>query len=91
MPIQVYIEVNGRNVETVHIGRVKGEATRDSVNVYSAVVKYGFVGTLNSGRKYTADTPSNQEWDAGVKFEHRYGDGIEVCVQKALEALNRPD
>jgi len=87
MPIQVYIEVNGRPVTTVHIGRIRGEAKADALNVYTAVAKESKVTALPDGRRYTIDYPTNHEWDNGAVFEHRYGDGIESCVAKALDEL----
>jgi len=41
---------------------------------------------------YIATTGEEPLWlegyeEHGVKFKHRYGDGAEVCVRKALEAL----
>ena len=29
------------------------------------------------------------DWSDGLPFEHRYGDGVEVCIQKAMEAITR--
>jgi len=29
----------------------------------------------------------NQSWDEGIHFTHKYGDGLEVCIQKAMSAL----
>jgi hypothetical protein len=89
MPIQVYIEVNGRPVTTVHIGRLKGSTDPGSVNTYSAVAKDSKVTALPEGRRYTTDYPTNHEWDNGAIFEHRYGDGIESCVAKALDELTK--
>lgn len=86
MPIQVFLEVQGEPQRVLHIGRVKGAAKPDSINIYSAVLLQQPVKKHRTG--FYSHYPSNQEWDGGVKFEHRYGDGIEVCVLKALEALN---
>lgn len=90
MPIQVYIEVNGRPIETIHIGRIKGSATNDSVNTYVAVSKSSSIGHLPDGRRYTTDYPTSNEWDNGFVFDHVYGDGIEACVAKALDGLKKP-
>lgn len=89
MPIQVYIEVNGRPVETIHIGRLKGSREDDSANTYVAVCKESTVGHLPDGRRYTTDYPTNNEWDNGFVFEHVYGEGIEACVAKALTGLKK--
>ncbi|MEC8569038.1 MAG: hypothetical protein VXY56_12290, partial [Pseudomonadota bacterium] len=83
----VYIEVNGEPVRTVHIARVEGRTKDlDAVNVYEATVTDGEVRRYRDGRRYTP-APTVKEWDAGVRFQHRYGDGVGICVAKALEAL----
>ncbi len=91
MPIQVYVEVNGQPVETLHIGRVRGDTDPDTVNTYSAVVKTSPPLTRIDGSRYTVDYPTNREWDNGTMFEHRYGDGINACVAKAFNALDKSD
>lgn len=89
MPIQVYIEVNGEPVRTVYIARVEGRTNDlDTVNVYEATVTDGPVRRFRDGRRYT-DAPTVKDWEAGVTFQHRYGDGVGVCVAKALEALHQ--
>lgn len=74
MPIHVDIKVNDLLINQVHIGRVEGDTDPDSVNSYLVV---------------DGDRPrSHSDWHAvGIPFKHRYGDGAEVCVQKAMEAL----
>lgn len=74
MPIHVDIKINDTLINTLHIGRFAGDGTApDSVNVYLAV----------EGKKPT----SLDEWTKGAEFRHRYGDGAEVCVAKAIKAL----
>lgn len=74
MPIHVDIKINDTLINTLHIGRFSGEGTRpDDVNVYLAV----------QGKKPT----SLDDWIKGAEYRHRYGDGAEVCVMKAIEAL----
>lgn len=75
MPLHVDIRINERLIEQVHIGRFKGNTNPDSVNTYIATVE---------------GTDSSPEWYAAtaVEFQHRYGDGAFVCVEKALQALN---
>ncbi len=87
MPIQVYIEINGNPITTIHVGRLKGGTNSDDINVYTAVAKDSQVKHLPDGRRYTIDYPSNHEWDNGAIFEHRYGDGVEACVERAIQAL----
>ena len=75
MPIHVDIRINDTVINTIHIGRFSGEGTKaDDVNVYLAV----------EGKK-----PTNlDDWVMGGKeFRHRYGDGAEVCLAKALTVL----
>jgi hypothetical protein len=87
MPIQVHIEVNGRPIESIHIGRKSGGTNPNDMNTYLVVKKNAFEGSRFSSRAF-ADVPSYSEWtEKGVSFTHRYGDGIETCVRKGLEAL----
>lgn len=88
MPVSVEIKVNTKLVTTIHIGRsvyISGGPAQDSVNPYVAVAKscedYGY---FEMGR-----LPTSHEWDNGTPFEHRYGDGLEICVEKALVALRQ--
>lgn len=76
MPISVQIAINGRSIETLHIGRDRGGSTApDSINNYFVVQSDHY--------------PSSDEWYSGSAFTHRYGDGVESCVMHALEALKR--
>lgn len=74
MPLHVTIKINDRTINTVHIGRMKGGTGPDDINTYLAV----------SGEQpmFTDDWYEN-----GTEFTHRYGDGAEICVKKALEVL----
>lgn len=74
MPVHVDIRINDRLINQIHIGRVSGGTDVDDINTYLAV---------------EGDRPVVlPEWHKrGVSFEHRYGDGAEVCVRKAIEAL----
>lgn len=91
MPIQVNVEVNGRPVEVLHIGRMRGGTEPDSENLYSAVLKpvtpFMAERAHSVGLRTPVDYPSNKEWDDGAKFVHRYGDGLTVCVAKAFQAI----
>lgn len=74
MPIHVSIRINDDLINTVHIGRLSGGINPDSINEYVAV----------SGERPLF----KDDWiENGTQFEHRYGDGAEVCVRKGLEAL----
>ena len=74
MPLHVDIRVNANLISRIHIGRMEGSANADSENTYMAVI---------------GDAPTKyDDWTArGIEFSHRYGDGAEVCVQKAIAAL----
>jgi len=77
MPIHVTIKVNDREVKTLHIARVEGGLDREAGKEHG----YRVLEQKNE--------PQNEgDWDAGVPFTHVYGDGLTVCVQKALESLN---
>jgi hypothetical protein len=75
MPIHVNIDINGHPISQLHIGRIKGGTNPDDINTYLVV---------------QGDEPLYLErWkERGVEFTHRYGDMVEICVMKALEALN---
>jgi hypothetical protein len=76
MPIHVDIRINDTLINTLHIGRFSGEGTRpNDVNVYLAV---------EGPRPQGLD-----DWTRGVEFKHRYGDGANVCVMKAIKALEK--
>lgn len=73
IPIYVDVSVNDLPIKSIAIGRVEGDALPDSVNRY-AVMEISF------GEQPIA-------WDLRTQFEHRYGDGVNVCIAKALAAL----
>ncbi len=75
MPLHVDIKINDHLINSIHIGREKGDTNVDSINTYVA-----FEGEYPT---------SYNDWfnDDAVEFTHRYGDDAEICVKKALEAL----
>ena len=75
MPIHVDIKVNDTLINQIHIGRVRGTGTDpDDINDYLAI----------DGPRPTR----LEDWLIdGIPFKHRYGDGAEICVKKALEVL----
>jgi hypothetical protein len=75
VPVRVKIDINGRVVSTIHIAREKGLPTPNSENTYRAIIKN--------------ESPSYNDLNDGVMFTHRYGDGVEICVKKAIEALEK--
>ena len=74
MPLHVSINVNDIPLNEIHIGRVKGGTHPYDINDYLVV---------------DGDRPTRwEDWHIdGIPFQHRYGDGAEICVMKALEAL----
>lgn len=74
MPIHVDIKINSELINQLHIGRTSGDTNPNSINDYLVVD-----GELPRRTK---------DWYIdGTPFKHRYGDGAEVCVMKAMEAL----
>lgn len=74
MPIYVQVKVNDDLIHNLAIGRMtKSGSQPDSINEYAVVLKDGI--------------PTNDEWDKGTRFLHRYGDGVDMCVQRALAAI----
>lgn len=74
MPIHVDIRINDTLINQIHITRVRGGTGREEVNDYLAV----------DGPRPTR----LEDWLIdGAPYTHRYGDGAEVCVIKALQAL----
>lgn len=81
MPLNVTVSLNGTPLNNFHIGRLKGGTEPDDVNLYAVVA---------------SDRPDDSrikyaDWLNAPQFEHRYGDGFEVCVQKALQAYLNAD
>lgn len=74
MPLHVDIRVNDSLLNTLHIGRFTGTSHPASHNLYLVV---------------DGDKPNNlDDWVMhGTEFKHTYGDGANVCVLKALQAL----
>lgn len=71
MPIQVRIALNEDTIDTYHIGRIsRNGMDEDSVNEYAVVNQH--------------PEPTNNEWDAAPRFEHRYGDSAATLVLKAV-------
>lgn len=74
MPLHVDIRVNETLINQIHIGRVRGGTHPDDINEYMVL----------DGPRPTR----LEDWHIdGVSFTHRYGDGADKCVQRAMEAL----
>jgi hypothetical protein len=76
MPVRIRIDVNGRDMQTLWIGRMEGNEEPDSINTY--IIGHGteHLEAWNVGSFYTC-----------VEFTHRYGDGLERCVELGMAAL----
>ena len=75
MPINIDVRINSRFIKQYRIGRTEGTEDPDSINTYHIL-------------EFAGRDANTQKWVDGPTFQHRYGDGIDVCIQKALEALN---
>jgi hypothetical protein len=73
-PIHIDVYVNERPVHTWHIGRIMGGTDPDNVNPY-LIVK----GPNNGNPDWRSETR--------VEFMHRYGDGIDTCIQRGICAI----
>jgi hypothetical protein len=74
MPIHVDIRVNDTLINQIHIGRVRGGTDDNDINDYLVI---------------DGDKPTRlEDWHIdGIPFTHRYGDGAEICVAKAIDAM----
>ena len=72
-PVHIDVYVNERPIHSWHIGRIMGGTGKDDINPYLIVR-----GPINE----------RVDWsdDSSVEFMHRYGDGIDVCIQRGLQA-----
>jgi hypothetical protein len=75
MPLHIDIHLNHERLHTIHIGRWSGGQRPDDINVYRAVV------TL------PGETNVDYLGPDSVEYTHRYGDGADICVARAIEAL----
>lgn len=74
MPVQVEMRINGHLIETLHIGRMKGNTKPNSINTYAAVVRK------------PGEQPDWFNEDVTI-LEHRYGDMLQELVRKSLNAI----
>ena len=75
MPINIEVYVNQKYIKQYRIGRAEGTTEPDSINTYHIL-------------EFEHGDTKTQKWSEGPQFQHRYGDGIDICIQKGLEALN---
>jgi hypothetical protein len=75
MPLHIDIRLNRELLHTLHIARLEGGTAPDDINTY-VIVK--------------GEEPLfREQWVAnGTQYEHRYGDGADICVMKGIEAMN---
>lgn len=76
MPLKVTIELNDRTLSTLHIARISKSSGRNQHQEY----EYSVI-------KQASAPVSDEEWMSGTPFIHAYGDAVEICVRKAIEAL----
>jgi len=76
VPLEVRISINDRPITMFRIGSEKGGTNPRDINTYR--VWEGF------------DIPTNAQWMESPQVKHRYGDGAEVLVAKALAAVVDP-
>ena len=76
MPLHVEIKLNHQLLHTIHIGRLDGGSRPDDINTYRAVT------TLPGDYNIDFFAPGS------VEFTHRYGDGADLCVARAVSALD---
>lgn len=86
MPVHVQIYVNDREVSTIHIGREENLRGPDEEHSY-IVTRKEYDQTFYEGKPRSF----RPDWTYGEQFTHRYSDGLEVCVRKALERLEQAD
>ena len=78
MNTQVEMRVGGSIITVLHIARTEGNPDKHAINTYVAAFR----------------RPGEQpDWyaDDMTEFTHRYGDGIEELVRKALNAIKETE
>ena len=75
MPIHIDIRINDKYINTVHIGRDEELKGTDEVHIYTVT------------DRVASNTRPDWFGDMAVQFEHKYSDGLEICVTKGLQAL----
>lgn len=73
-PIHIDVYVNHKPIHTWHIGRIMGGTDPDDINPYLIV-------------KGPSNELPNWKDEDGVEFMHRYGDGIDTCIQRGIHAI----
>jgi hypothetical protein len=74
MPVNIDVYINNSPIKQYRIGRAEGDTDPDSKNTYRIL-------------EFAAGDTETQKWADGVEFQHRYGDGVDVCISKGLAAL----
>jgi hypothetical protein len=79
MPIRIRVDVNGEVNKTFWIGRISGGQNANDLNTYVIGEGTGDLEAWNMpGVKGTSRLPH---------FTHRYGDGLETCVARGMNAM----
>lgn len=76
MPLSVEIKLNGRQIQTLWIGRLDDFKGEDEQHEYMCGWGSAELEAWNLARP-----------DLLPRFHHTYSDGAAVCVRKALQAM----
>jgi Protein of unknown function (DUF2283) len=75
MPLHIDIKINNTLLHTINIGRIAGGTSPDDLNTYRALITK------------PGETVTDYYGPTSVEFMHRYGDGADLCVARAIHAL----
>lgn len=94
MPLHIDVRINEDLIERFHIGRFGDTSTvNGQVYQYRVVIsekKTVLSDEFSLNRKQFDNEPDWLEWEeTPYTFTHRYGDGVLVCIQKALAAVTQ--
>ena len=78
MPVNIDVYINDRHIKQYRIGRAEGTTDPDSINTYHIL-------------EFEDGDDDLKLWADAPVFKHRYGDGVDVCILKGLEALLASD
>lgn len=76
MPLHIDVRLNHQLLHTINIGRFNGGTDPDDINTYRAVI--------TQPGQYDVDYFSPDS----VEYTHRYGDGADLCLARAIHALH---
>lgn len=82
MPIQIYVDVNGKPAKTYHIARVHKNVNNDELTDYAVLET---APTVHRDGSYNG--PRYSKWDEGIVIQHKRSDGMETLLRKVFEGL----